>query len=187
MMGNILTNRSSEKRRAADYYPTPTDCTQALIDFLQIPKGSTIWECACGEGYMSKVFKQNGYNIISTDVNSYGFGDGVEDFLSAECKECDWIITNPPFKLSEAFIRKCLEHGKPFALLLKSQYWHSKKRYALFMEHPPAYVLPLTWRPDFEFGKRGGSPTMECIWCVWYLYDKDTTKYIPLTKEGSAK
>ena len=38
---------------------------------------------------------------------------------------------------------------KVIALLLKSQYWHSQKRVALFEKYPPAYVMALTWRPDF--------------------------------------
>lgn len=41
---------AGDKRRKNDFYPTPPECTQALIDFLKIPKGATIWECACGDG-----------------------------------------------------------------------------------------------------------------------------------------
>lgn len=40
----------------------------------------------------------------------------------------DWIITNPPFSLAEAFIRRAAELGKPFAFLLKSQYWNATCR-----------------------------------------------------------
>lgn len=181
MEGNILTNRS-KNRRASDYYPTPEDATQALIDYLRIPKSRVIWECACGEGFMAEVFKSNGYQVISTDLNSYGYEDVTENFLESKGKECDWIITNPPFSLAEQFIRKCIEFHKPFAMLLKSQYWHSKKRLPLFRQHPPAFVLPLTWRPDFEFGLRGGSPTMDCIWTVWGAEPCDFTVYEPLKR-----
>ena len=48
------------------------------------------------------------------------------------------------------------------------------KRKALFEEHPPAYVLPLTWRPDFMGGERGGAPTMEVHWTVWRRGHVDT-------------
>jgi hypothetical protein len=44
----------------------------------------------------------------------------------------------------------------------------------LFKEFPPAYVLPLTWRPDFMGGERGGAPTMEVHWTVWIAGDTDT-------------
>jgi len=184
MNGTILANRSSTTRGNTDFYPTPSECTQALLNFLQIPKNATIWEPACGKGHIANVLNANGYKTVSTDLYDYGGLDGVEDFLNSPCRECDWIITNPPFSQAEPFIEKCLEHKKPFALLLKSQYWHSKRRYELFIQHKPQYVLPLTWRPDFEFGKRGGSPTMECLWTVWGATPANATIYIPLKKEA---
>lgn len=54
-------------------------------------------------------------------------------------------------------------------------------RWNLFMQHPPAYVLPLTWRPDFLNGTKGGSPTMECLWTVW-ISGNTSAQYIPLLK-----
>lgn len=182
MHGNILANRSSDKRKKSDFYETPEECTVALIEFLGLDKDKVIWEPACGCGAITNVLKDHGYKVISTDINDYGSQDELLDFLSSETKECDWIITNPPFSLSEQFIKKCISIKKPFALLLKSQYWHSKKRLKLFEECIPKYVLPLTFRPDFEFGKRGGSPTMECIWTVWMPSNPQITRYIPLPK-----
>lgn len=188
MNGAILTNRSSDKRSKSDYYPTPCECTQALIDFMRFDKSTVVCEPACGNGHISMVFENNGYKVISTDINHYGFESETEDFLASNGKQCDWIITNPPFSLSEQFVKKCLELKKPFALLLKSQYWHSKKRLSLFLEHKPMFVLPMTWRPDFEFGKKGGAPTMDCIWTVWDICPAKYTTYIPLKKpEQEAK
>lgn len=117
----ILGGNPNGKRSAADFYPTPQDVTQSLLRYLDIPKGATIWECACGEGDMVKVMKDNGYSVIATDLQQ-----GV-NFLDAPLHECDWIITNPPFNLADKFIERCAEHGKPFALLLKAQYWHAAK------------------------------------------------------------
>lgn len=117
-------------RMERDFYPTPPDVTQALINYLKIPQGKLIWECACGDGDMVEVFQQNGYKCIGTDIK-----DGY-DFLTHSV-DCDWIITNPPFNLSEQFIKRAVELKKPFAFLLKSQYWHSKRRLKLFEIAPP--------------------------------------------------
>lgn len=126
---------------------------------------------------MTRVMEKNGLDVIGTDILT------GTDFLAADIPSgVEWIVTNPPFSLSEQFIRKCAEHKKPFALLLKSQYWHAAKRYKLFQEITPAYVLPLTWRPDFLFGARGGASLMDVMWCVWIPYNEQTTKYIPLKK-----
>ena len=175
----ICGGNTAYRRNASDFYPTPPDVTQALLDFLKIPDGKKIWEPACGEGHMVKVFEGNGYTVRATDLQT------GTDFLKTSENDSDWIITNPPFSQAEHFIRKCAEYKVPFALLLKSQYWHAARRVALFSEITPAYVLPLTWRPDFLFKTRGsGSPLMDVIWCVW-LPGQTETKYAQLIRPTS--
>lgn len=192
--GVVLTNRSAEDRSETDFYPTPPLVTKALIDFLQIPKGNHIWECACGEGDMAQILIDAGYYVHSTDLHNTGFGQSGIDFLKTEFDFCDWIITNPPFKYSEAFIEKCIKSGKPFALLLKSQYWHASKRTKLFQKHKPKYILPLSWRPDFNFKKRElglldkkAAPPMECLWVVWDSTPSEFAIYEILEKPISDK
>lgn len=178
----IAGGNTAYERCNADYYPTPPEVTESLLNYLELPKGSHIWEPACGEGHMARVISDQGYIVTATDLFYQGYGIGDIDFLKAQLHSCDWIITNPPFKLAEQFIRRCAYHGKPFALLLKSQYWHSKSRYQLFNEIQPTEILPLTWRPDFLFKTRGkGSPLMDCIWCVW-RGNAEKTIYKPLKK-----
>jgi len=171
-----------DKRRDLDYYPTPPDCTKALMNFLNIPAGRIIWEPACGELYMSKVLESYDHTVISTDIQN------GEDFFELS-KECYAIITNPPFEHAEAFIKRSIEMPgvRLVAMLLKSQYWHSKKRATLFNKYPPTHVLPLTWRPDFKFhlrkpGDKKSAPTMEVCWSVWNKSSSSSTTYQPLLK-----
>lgn len=172
----IAGGNSAYGRKDSDFYPTPPDVTKALLDFLKLPKDFRIWEPACGENHMVNTIHDCGYEVIGTDILT------GTDFLTCDMPEnIDFIITNPPFSKSEEFIRKCRDHDACFALLLKSQYWHAKKRLELFYEHPPLYVLPLTWRPDFLFKQRGGgSPLMDVMWCVWDKCTHDVTYYRPL-------
>lgn len=169
---NLANSSTDNKRRELDYYPTPPDVTHALMRFLCLQK-CRIWEPACGDGAMAKVLEEYGHDVFASDIRETGYGQGGVDFLSAE-RECDAVITNPPFNISEAFIRHALQQAKTDAMVLKSQYWHARKRAALFGEFPPSYVLPLTWRPDFMGGERGGAPTMEVHWTVWRAGDTDT-------------
>lgn len=179
MDGIVLTNASAVDRSATDFYPTPPNATKVICDYLEV-EGKTVWEPACGAGHMAIEIEKCGGTVISTELHYQGFGNGGVDFLDAPLPDgVDMIITNPPFRLAEDFIRKCIRHGLPFAMLLKSQYWHSAKRMALFNEHVPSAVLPLTWRPDFHFGAKGGSPTMEVIWTVWGSVPAASTSYIP--------
>lgn len=197
-----LTNGGDQtKRRELDFYPTPPEVTHALMQFIGeagIRSGTnenspymedwSVWECACGNGAMSEVLMKYAGDTYSTDIRETGFGVGGIDFLKDSPSGVDAIITNPPFNLSEEFIRHALSCVPVVAMLLKSQYWHAAKRFKLFQEFPPAYVLPLTWRPDFLFDQRekGGkaaAPTMEVAWTLWVRGDTET-KYRLLLKPG---
>lgn len=179
----ISGGNSATGRRQSDFYPTPPEATIALLQFLDLPGETVVWEPACGEGDMVRAIWGFGLHCYGTDINE------GQDFLTYRNEEAfDWIITNPPFSLAEAFIRCAAKIGKPFAMLLKSQYWHAAKRAQLFHEIPPSYVLPLTWRLDFLFkernGKKGASPLMDVMWCVWLTPQRqgEQTTYQPLEK-----
>lgn len=175
----IAGGNTAYKRSNADFYPTPSDVTFALLDFLRLSTETTIiWEPACGENHMVNQIKKMGYDVFGTDIKT-----GTDFLTYVPMKRFTWIITNPPFSLSEQFIRRCGKLKKPFALLLKSQYWHAKRRVQLFREYTPSWILPLTWRPDFCFGERGsGSPLMDVMWCVWDPRALDGPTYIPLER-----
>jgi hypothetical protein len=173
----IIGGNPAKGRKENDFYPTPPEVTIALINFLQINNilapNSSIWEPACGNNAMVNVLEQYGYNVHATDIIT---GD---DYLTTQPNQTfDAIITNPPFNLADAFITKAVEETDVVAMVLKGSYWHAKKRYDIFSTFPPAWVLPLTWRPDFG---GGGCPTMEVIWSVW-IQGRTETRYMPLVK-----
>lgn len=180
-----------DKRRELDFYPTPKNVTRSLMDFMfkegYFDPNTTLWEPACGDGSMSEVLKEYCPSVYSSDIRETGYGDGGIDFLCANWNgEFNAIITNPPFNLSALFIEKALREVEFVCMLLKSQYWHAKARYDLFIQNPPMYVLPLTWRPDFleherKDGEKKGAPTMEVAWSVWKRGTKET-RYQPLIR-----
>lgn len=168
---------SQEGRHPSDFYETPVECTNALLRNICFPR--TIWEPACGAGAISEVLRIHGHEVISSDVNDYGYGKSGVNFLEADEAEADAVITNPPFKLAAQFIEKIHDLNIHWAaLFLKAQYWHAASRYDLFIQRQPAYILPMTWRPDFT-GK--GQATMDCMWCVWHG-DADETIYKPIKR-----
>jgi len=61
----------------------------------------SIWECACGDGAISKLLPQNN-KIISSDIVNRGYGETGIDFLSTY-KQVNNIITNPPYKFAQEF------------------------------------------------------------------------------------
>ena len=177
MKGVKIIGADPENGRShLDFYPTPPEVTRALLDVLDIQTGQTILECAAGDGDMADVLEQYGYSVIRSDIRT-----GTDFLADTEPRSFDWIITNPPFSLAEQFIRKCASYKKPFALLLKSQYWHAKTRLPLFKEFTPARIYPLTWRPNFKFKEREkSSPLMDVMWCVWMPDKKNYSMYMPI-------
>src|SRR6478752_5989394 len=160
-----------------DFYPTTPECVTSFLHYeRQYLTNMKILEPCCGDGAISKILEADGFDVVSTDLVYRGYGEGGIDFLWSMTTDCNAIITNPPFNLAERFIYHALEVLKVdyLALLLKSQYWHSKGRAKLFEAHPPAVVYPMLWRPDF-LGK--GSPTMDCQWTVWRATDTVGTLY----------
>lgn len=181
-MSRVLASASAADRPATDFYPTPRPVTEALIAWADWPRGLRVWEPAAGNGDMVLPFKCAGYDVIATDLHwKYS-----TDFTTETELRGDVIVTNPPFKLAEQFIRKAHElQPVAFAFLLKSQYWHAAKRVSLFRDIPPMAVLPLAWRPDFHMGAKGGRPTMDVCWAVWSRGYTGETMYLPLERTGT--
>ena len=179
MESSVIIGGASSKnaRNAADYYATPRDCTVALLRrFSWLFEGQSIWEPACGDGAISKVLEEHSFDVASTDLHDRGFGKPGIDFLKSN-KSPFPIITNPPFKLAEQFIEHSASFGVPFAMLLKSTYWHAAKRFDLFNRTKPLAVLAMAWRPAMS-PERGRAATMDFCWTVWDGKPTQNTRYI---------
>ena len=64
-----------------DFFPTPRWATFALIDNEKF--SGDIWECACGDGTMSKVLEETGCTVLSSDLHDRGYGEIGLDFLTS--------------------------------------------------------------------------------------------------------
>lgn len=157
----------SADREENDFYPTPPEGTQALIDRIKFT--GTIWECACGDGAMSEVLKTIGCPIISSDLIDRGYGETGIDFLMTY-KAVDNIVTNPPFKYATAFAKHALECASDkVALLVKIQFLESGKRYFLFRDSPLKEVMVFSDRLNIrKNGIKTDNGTMFCFaWFIW--------------------
>lgn len=179
----VLGGASREhKRHAADFYPTPPECTEALVrTFPTLWQGKKLWEPACGDGAISEVLARHG-TVVSTDLHERGYGVGGVDFLRAALPAgVEGIVTNPPFDIAEDFIAHACSLGVPVAMLLKATYWHAKSRIKLLQRTGPYAICPLTWRPKF-CPDRGAAPTMDFMWTIWGAEPQAHTYYTLLEK-----
>ena len=116
-------------------YYTPKSAVEEIIPVL--PKGITIWECANGEGYITKVLRENGFTVITSDITT------GQDFLTfKQTEDYDMILTNPPFNLKNKFLMRCYELNKPFLLLGPITFLESQKRLRKYKEKGITIFLP---------------------------------------------
>lgn len=100
-------NLTDEPREINDFYATEPKAAEWLIKIEKL--NPNIWECACGQGHLSKVFEANGFSVKSTDLIDRGYGQGGVDFLKCEEKYNGDIVTNPPYKYAQEFVEHALE------------------------------------------------------------------------------
>lgn len=185
----IIGGGDQANRRKLDFYPTPANCTVALLNFLHDKKIEfySVVEPASGDGAISKVLEDYFYIVHSSDLRTENiYGSAGIDFLNSPIIPADALITNPPFNIAKEFIEKSVLHYDVVVMLLKAQYWHAKDRLSLFNKYRPSYVLPLCWRPDFleslrAPGEKSSGSTMDVQWTVWVKGDHET-KYQPLVR-----
>lgn len=150
-------------REPNDFYPTPKRAIKELLKRIN-PTG-LIWECACGDGAISKFLPKN---TISSDLIDRRYGEVGVDFLKTY-KSVDWIITNPPYKYATEFAKHALDCADNVAMLCKIQFLEGVKRYEFFKEHPPKKVFVFSRRLKiYKNGIKTNNSTMLCFaWFVW--------------------
>lgn len=163
-------NLSETDRETNDYYATSPIAAECLLKIEDLDHN--IWECACGEGHLAKVFAEHGYMVKSTDLIDRGYGNGGVDFLSQTEPFRGDIVTNPPYKYAEDFIVHALElipDGNKVCMILKLQFLEGKRRKDLFKKYPPKTVWVSASR--IKHGLNGNftisSSMMATAWYVW--------------------
>lgn len=167
-----------EGRRPDDFYPTPPEVLDALLAVWR-PRGNPatgtvdVWEPCCGDGVLVRVMQLRGWKVYASDLvdRTAAKDGGLPGFRRLNVFTTDRalapsIVTNPPFSGAEKLIRHALGTLgiTSMALLLKATFWNAGGRLRLFHDHPPLFVLPVTWRVDF-LGQ--GAPTMDVQWVCW--------------------
>lgn len=141
------SNHANSERAENDYYATDPKAIELLLPLESFSEN--IWECACGEGHLSKALIQNGFHVRSTDLIDRGYGEGGVDFLKSTDSFDGDIITNPPYKYALEFVKHAIEtiqDGHKVAMLLRVLFLEGKARRKLFDQYPPKTVYISTSR-----------------------------------------
>jgi hypothetical protein len=148
-----------------DWYVEPAWCVELLAAAEHL--NSNIWDPACGNSTILRVFRKRGHTVFGTDIEHRHGADGPPlDFMSDAANLYDQafnsIICNPPYhtvpgtriSMAEAFALRALGLTRhKAALLVKLSFLSSDGRYRLFTDHPPSKVWILSERASMPPGR----------------------------------
>jgi len=167
-MGNA--DGMSRRGNKSDYYVTPWQCVQALIDSyfpFTMDRSISIFDPACGDKVIGNVFRGNGFNNIVEEDLLLG-----QDFLERnEEEKFDFVITNPPYSIKNKFIEKALKISKATIFILPANvinYNEFQEKYLDIKE----YFGRVLMRPKFFMDdKKQNIPKLGGIsayaWFMW--------------------
>lgn len=174
-----MLDRSCQVQRAPlvdrkdDLYETPDMAVHALLAAEELPE--TIWEPACGPGRIVRVLRSAGRKVYATDLIDYGLEDSEHggDFLMERPPSfhIGAVVTNPPFKLADQFVRHAVLLCPRVYRLLRLAFLESERRRDLLDHELLARVyvfrkrLPMMHRQGWN-GPRSSS-AMPFAWFVW--------------------
>lgn len=153
---------------------TPRQAVLALKVIERLPK--SIADPCCGTGAILDVLAEAGHIVHGADLIDYGWKGGrvtmIRDYYLAEPIEMNGvgIVTNPPYRLAEAFIPRLADGCNYHAWLLRTNFLESVSRLALWREHPPSRIwissrrLPMMHRQGWN-GRKASSTSPICGPC----------------------
>jgi hypothetical protein len=162
--------------RGLDDFPTPPWAVRALVEHVIGQPDSlrhlSSLEPACGRGHTADALAEYFGSVDASDIHPYGFG-AVDDFTVSTHADgsFDWVITNPPFRLAEAFILRALPIARRgVAMLSRTVFVEGIGRHhRLYAPHPPSKVAQFTERVPMIQGRldRKASTATGYAWLVW--------------------
>lgn len=152
-----VMQRRSEARDSLDDFPTPPWAVRALCEHLGDYERMHDLKCrepAANRGHMARTLGEYFGAVEASDVQDYGTGFPVRDYLFGPIARTDWTITNPPFRLAQQFIERALGSSDVgVAMFVRSAFLEGTGRYkALFQDKPPTDILQFTERVVLQKG-----------------------------------
>lgn len=176
------SNHAQEEREVNDFYATDEIAIDKLFAVEQF--SDNIWECACGDGALSKRMVELGKQVLSTDLIDRGYeyaASGVNflDFDSEDFVFSGDIITNPPYRFITEFILKALElvqDGHKVAMFCKLTTLESQSRYDdIFSKYPPKTIYVFSKRVACYKNNDRSKYQSSAVCYAWFVWEKGFT------------
>jgi hypothetical protein len=162
--------------RAYDLRETPPEATRALIRTGCLDDYRVLFEPCAGRGAISRELKAAGWRVISHDLVKYDGADadihhGNDFFKSIQAHSLQAIVTNPPYRWADAFIRHGLKLGLPVYVLLRLMALEGAGRSDVHQHLHHVFIgierLPMMHRPGWK-GKKLKQGAMPFGWFCFF-------------------
>lgn len=142
---------------------------EILLKHIQHLKNKIIW-CPFDkeDSQFVKVLTDNGYKVVYSHIEK------GQDFFEYEPEEWDVIISNPPYKGKRKFWERCLELGKPFALLLPVNILSDSVINQTMADEELQLLIPSKRMKFYRkiTGKIGNQPTFKASYFGYNIFKK---------------
>jgi len=184
------TVRHRLQDRRDDLYETPTEATHALLACESLPP--LVWEPAPGRGAISRVLESPGrIRVVASDLVAWpGADPGITprvDFLLERSAPAGvtCLVTNPPYKLADRFIRHGLQLVDTVIVLLRLVALEGTGRSDIVDHLRRVHVgierLPMMHRDGWN-GSRLSTGTAPFAWFVFARMPRPQGEPIALTR-----
>lgn len=157
-----MSSTNGKNKNANDSYQTPVGAVEALLKELRVRPTDKFLEPCRGDG---NIF--NRVPLRSTHKFWAEIDEGI-DYLETPFDKVDLIVTNPPFSLTEEFLRKSFSElavGGTICYLQRLNYLGAVNRLPFWAEIGfPEKTSVLVPRPKFT---KGSTDSCEYAWFIW--------------------
>jgi hypothetical protein len=186
-MDTLLRKRESHiwDRDEHDFYIEPAWVADRLFACEPFAAGATVMDPACGTGNVLRAARAAGFHAVGIDIVARTEDPLVEtqDFMAGPWPARmtpgfqfpDYIVSNPPFRLAESFVKHALQRATSKVAMLLPVSWLNGHKRSLWLEQTPLRrVWIISPRPSMPPGavilageKPGGGKT-DFAWFVWH-------------------
>ena len=142
-----------------DDYSTQKEAFDLLLKYINLRKDDKVWFPFYNEGLINQY--EFPFQIIHNN----------SDFFETKI-EYDYLIDNPPFSIKEKVIRRCVDLGKPFCLLLPIDSLERQYISTLFKDKDLTIIIPKKRWKFINNNSKVTMPFKSCFFCIGFGLDK---------------
>lgn len=155
-----------------DFYETPSYAVDKLLEKESF-EGNILEPCS-GNGAISKILEQSGYEVISSDLRTDNiYGQSGIDIFSLKGIQASNLITNPPYGRK---ILNLVQHSLTLAdmkicLLMRLGFLEAQSRYDFF-KHETTLKNVYIFSKRINMSINGDVITGGRMTFAWFVWDK---------------